>query len=154
MDRRECYRTQDIARFTRYVRYAREDDCDTCWFWMGPTDQSGHGIFNTHGESHPANRVGFTLIRGPIGEDKVVTRTCDQPMCVNPYHLEQRAQQEVLNAKASRGRWPNRFTPEQVREIRSLHKEGARQVDLAEMFGVKQPTISNIVTRRTYKHVT
>ena len=44
-----------------------------------------------------------------------------------------------------------RLTATQVRYIRRHPKK--RQVDLAEKFGVTQPTISNVITRRTYKQV-
>jgi hypothetical protein len=47
-----------------------------------------------------------------------------------------------------------RVTAPMVRQIRDRHGEGARQVALAREFGITQAAISNIVRRKTWKHVT
>jgi hypothetical protein len=45
------------------------------------------------------------------------------------------------------------MTEENVRSIRRMAKRGWHQTDLAELFGTSQPTISNIVHRITWGHV-
>lgn len=40
-----------------------------------------------------------------------------------------------------------------VRAIRSEHSAGARQVDLAEKYGIHQTAVSAITRRATWKHV-
>jgi len=40
-----------------------------------------------------------------------------------------------------------------VLKIRHLYKNGARQTQLAEFFGISQPTISQIVLRKTWRHI-
>lgn len=47
-----------------------------------------------------------------------------------------------------------RLTPDKVRRIRQRHAEGVRQVALAAEFGITQAAVSNIVRRKTWKHVT
>lgn len=46
-----------------------------------------------------------------------------------------------------------KLVDDDIREIRELYSHGARQVDLAEQFGVNQTTISCIVLRKTWTHV-
>ena len=45
------------------------------------------------------------------------------------------------------------LTDKQVRKIRMMAKEGARQHVIAEEFGVSQPTVSKIVRKVSYRHV-
>ena len=46
-----------------------------------------------------------------------------------------------------------RLTEPLVTEIRKRHAAGQRQKDLASAFGVTQATISQVVTRKTWKHL-
>lgn len=64
--------------------------------------------------------------------------------------------------KVTHGRVPNRkgmahpmakLTDQDVLRIRTLFAQGYLQDTLVEMFGVPQPTISNVVTRRSWKHL-
>jgi hypothetical protein len=49
---------------------------------------------------------------------------------------------------------PNaKLTADQVREIRTLHREGIRYPELAARFGVGWDTVRRIVIRRTWKHI-
>jgi len=47
----------------------------------------------------------------------------------------------------------SRLTDEKVREIRSLHAGGARPTDISVRFGVHIGTISDVVHRKTWRHV-
>lgn len=49
---------------------------------------------------------------------------------------------------------PGRLTDAQVRQIRRLYESGVSQGALAERFGTNQATVSLIVRRKSYKHVT
>jgi hypothetical protein len=40
-----------------------------------------------------------------------------------------------------------------VRQVLKIRRSSKRQVDLAVSYGVSQATISNVLTRRTYKQV-
>ena len=47
-----------------------------------------------------------------------------------------------------------KLTPAQVRKVRKLwHSRKKSQKELAEMCGVSQPTISNVLTGRVYRKV-
>lgn len=46
----------------------------------------------------------------------------------------------------------NRLTDEQVAELRARFAGGARQVDLAQEYGISQNTVSSLVRGRTRKN--
>jgi hypothetical protein len=48
---------------------------------------------------------------------------------------------------------PQKLNEQKVRRIRNLAKLGLRQMDIAEIIGVKQPTVSSVVVRRLWGHV-
>jgi hypothetical protein len=114
-------------------------------------------------------------------DDLLVCHTCDIRLCVRPDHLflgtpADNSADMVAKARQMRGEaHPNfgknwgRVKPEQrargerngaskltandVREIRRLYAEKARQVDLAAQFGINQTTVSQIVCRKRWTHV-
>ena len=47
-----------------------------------------------------------------------------------------------------------RFTDDQIREIRRLGADGMKRSALAERFGIKEAALGNILSRRSYAHVT
>lgn len=47
-----------------------------------------------------------------------------------------------------------KLTPAQVRELRAAWEGGAKQSELSARYGLPQPTISNIVHRKSYQDVT
>ncbi len=46
-----------------------------------------------------------------------------------------------------------KLTNDQVREIRSLYERGYYQREIAEIFSICRQTVSNILLRKTWKHV-
>lgn len=58
----------------------------------------------------------------------------------------------MLSAKGSRNN-KAKLTDDAVRAIRRAYALGARQVDLAESYGVNQTTVSLIVRRKGWSHV-
>ncbi len=73
---------------------------DSCWFWMG-----GH---NTHGRPYFKNQLVYRLTyrayRGELEPGLVLDHVgCDNPRCVNPWHVEQKTQREnLMRANATR----------------------------------------------------
>lgn len=99
-----------------------------------------------------AHRFAYEHYVGPIPEGMEVAHLCDTPACVNPDHLRLATHAENMQQMAERGRSARaKLTPDQVRAIR------AREDTIFAMaiaFGVTPTTISNVLARRTYKHVT
>lgn len=86
----------------RFWRYFKPND-DGCWIWQSGDNGSGYGKIHVNGDSLYAHRYGFELFRGPIPEGLVLDHLCENPPCVNPWHLEPVTHQEnIRRAHASR----------------------------------------------------
>jgi hypothetical protein len=108
-----------------------------------------------------AHRVAYELFVGRLDEDMSVCHTCDNPICVRPDHLFLGTTADNLHNRDSKGRGFDgernpraKLTTEDVLELRRLYRLGGiTQQELADRFGVKQITVSNIVLRRTWKRL-
>jgi len=82
--------TQIRQLFTRYGanrrfwRHVHTGAPGECWPWSGPRGPDGEPEF----EGMPAQVKAYSLARGPVPVDGSVRRTCGDPGCVNPDHLE------------------------------------------------------------------
>lgn len=137
-----------------------------CWIWTASLDYQGYGQvaspFHPPRDRTPwkAHRASYVVLRGEIPQGLWVRHRCDVRACVNPDHLEigtplDNAADMVARNLQSRGshRWAAKLTEEKVAEIRSRYARGELQSALGGAFGVGSPTISNIVRRKTWKHV-
>lgn len=139
----------DVARFWSHVDVRGQDDC---WEWKRARSH-GYGRFNLGGRMLTASRVAFEITHGELGDDEA-RHTCDNPPCCNPAHLIRGTHAENMADMARRGRTSiRRLTPAAVVDIRSRRAAGARAIDLAAEYGVTPSNISQIVTRRIWKHI-
>lgn len=79
-----------------------------CWEWQASTNKNGYGRFQIHPKTYKAHRISYFLIHGDIPADKVVCHRCDNPRCVNPFHLFLGTCKENTHDMISKGRL-NRF---------------------------------------------
>lgn len=152
--------------------WARVTKGSGCWEWQGARGPLGYGVFRLGGKNQRAHRAAWILQVGPIPDGKAVLHGCDNPPCVRVgeghLHLGDHAlnQSEKL-ARGRQARGPalsalvrgersgcNKVTERQVREIRARADAGEAQRALAVEFCVAQQTISDIVRRRRWGHVT
>lgn len=147
----------DIARFFSKVRV--EAGSTDCWPYAGTIGDNGYGRFSLNGVHIAAHRFSYTLFHGPIAEGLVVRHRCDNPICVNPWHLETGTSQDnvrdrVIRDRSSRGERNGRtkLTAEQVLDI--FHDRFSSQMDLGKRYGVDASTIRNIRIGRCWSHVT
>ena len=132
---------------------------DACWIWKGAvTSKWGYGCFLMGGRVLGAHRVAWILTNGDPGE-LCVLHKCDNRVCVNPAHFFLGTKKDNSQDKMRKGRHPigerapqAKLTEAQVREIRALYRPGNGR-ELGRRFGVKQSTISYIITRRHWAHV-
>lgn len=101
-----------------------------------------------------AHRVSFELNHGPVPEGMVVMHTCDNPACVNHFHLKLGTQADNVRDMIKKGRQPfgrfkrTKLTLEDRRQIKEMRNTGALQREIAKRFGVSRSMISMIVTDR------
>jgi len=103
-----------------------------------------------------AHRMAWTLVQGPIPHGANVLHRCDIPHCTNAethLFLGSLADNNRDMKEKGRGRGPSELTEEQVRDIRAARAAGATQRAVGKRFLVSQPTIHNIVHRKTWKHI-
>jgi predicted XRE-type DNA-binding protein len=128
----------DISRYTI-------DPVTQCWNWTGAKLRSGHGMVKVCGKSKMAYRVFFTFFIGTIAVGLQLHHTCENPSCVNPYHV-------IAVTPGEHSRLHAKLNFAKAAEIRRLyHKEGLRQKEIASRFGVDQTTISCVLTSKTWK---
>lgn len=139
------------------------DPATGCWIWQGYRLPDGHGQVKVYGRNVLVHRTMFILYNGAIRDDLVVRHSCDNPPCGNPEHLLEGTHQDNRLDCISR----NRHNPQRgednanalldertVIAIKQRLAEGARQVDVAEEFGLDISNIYNIKSGRRWAHIT
>jgi len=146
-----------------------------CWWWTGAKSR-GYGklgrLENGRLVSLIAHRVSWAIHNGEIPDGMCVCHACDNPSCVNPAHLwlgtnadntadkvskgrQSRGEAHGRSARTAvprRGNYVTKLTEEQVLAIRSEARRGNNR-QLAARYGVSRYTLSDIVTRKSWKHI-
>lgn len=144
----------DIQRFWGKVAI---DEPTLCWYWHGWVDSSGYANFDVTGKKYKASRLAYFLLRGLDLGDLHACHTCDDPECVNPFHIwpgddAANARDMALKGRATRGeRNPRcKLTEGQVRAIRQSSAKGC---DLAHQYNVSVALVSLIRSRKIWRHL-
>lgn len=137
--------------------------CGQCWIWTGFKDKDGYGGLSVNNKPMRAHRYSYRLHNKDFNETLNVLHHCDTPSCVNPSHLfegttaDNNADMHAKNRyKIGEDHGRAKFTDDQIREIRRRykprhHKDGASA--MAREFGVYVLTITFIVKRKTWRHL-
>lgn len=136
---------------------------DSCWLWHRVPLGKRYGQFRLGSKMIPAHRASWMLHNGKIPQGLYIRHKCDNPICVNPEHLELGTQKDNMNDMTSRKRQSKGshrpdaiLTEEHVKMMRELHASGYyTNNQLARLFGLAENTgnVSSIVKRKTWKHV-
>lgn len=143
-----------ISRFWRLVSVGEPD---SCWEWLGDKGSNGYGVFFYEGRRRPAHEMALSFTTGEKRlPDLDTCHSCDNPSCCNPGHLRFDTRASNVAEMVARGRagTPGRkLTDAQIIAIRERRAMGARQMDLAEHYGVSSGQISMIVRGLRWPHV-
>ncbi|MCZ2077896.1 MAG: HNH endonuclease [Bryobacterales bacterium] len=164
-----------IDRFWSHVQIAAPDQC---WLWQIGRDSDGYGKFSFQQATYRTHRVAYYLHYGIDPADQLVCHSCDNPQCCNPYHLFLGDNQKNIVDARDKGRLNPRkgdqhglrlhpesvnrgeavptsvLTDDDVREIRRLYAADRwTQQRLADHFGVKRGTISQIIRGNHWRHL-
>jgi hypothetical protein len=118
-----------------------------CWEWKAGKRGDGYGHFSYQYKTWAAHRLSFYITYNH--QPPVVRHKCDNPVCVNPLHLEAGTQKQNCQDTVERGRHNNaskthcknghEYTKENTylrnngsRECFTCRKENKRRYDLRQ----------------------
>lgn len=150
------YTEKQINRFNKNVRVVDGG----CHEWTGNLSRYGYGRFGINYKVLAAHRVSYEIHNGYLPDNLHVCHSCDNRRCVNPEHLFLGDDFDNMRDAAKKGRMSrgesrplSKFSDADIPEIRRRAMSGETHASLAKEFGASQPTISKIVTGKTYKHI-
>jgi len=155
--------------------WSKVDKSGDCWIRTAGKSDRGYGCFQIGKKNCRAHRVVWEMENDPIPDGLHVLHQCDNPSCVKLDHLFLGTHADNMADMKRKGRsagasgdrngarlYPERLKrgtdvansildPQKAQEIRRLYNRGCRQVDLASMFGISQPTVSQVVRGVTWR---
>jgi hypothetical protein len=149
-------------RFWNFVDKKSEDEC---WHWTGQILATGYGRISLGAKkdgNEGAHRVSWKLHnKKDIPSGMFVMHKCDNPKCVNPYHLSigtpkdntqdmiAKGRKRVVSPKGE-GNGKSLLDAEKVRLIRSSKLS---HVELGRQLGVSSNCIRGVRIGRTWSHI-
>lgn len=159
---------KDIVRFWKYVDKngtvpAHRPELGKCWIWKARKQPSGYGIFTASKKNYYSHRASYLIHSNFISDEKpFVLHHCDNPPCVNPWHLfpgttldnaMDRKQKNRNVNPIGKDHGKSKVTEASVREMRILAARGTTFSDLSRKYGIDWKQVSRIVKRLNWRHV-
>jgi|SRR6476620_58890 len=144
--------------------WSKVDKSGDCWVWTDCQDRDGYGQFCTYinkkRKQYKAHRVSFFISNGSIDDELLVCHACDNTSCVNPKHLFQGTVQDNSDDMTSKKRQAkgssngnSKLVEKDVVQIKHWITSGAKQVDIAEIYGITQTMVSCIKNGKSWSHL-
>jgi len=152
---------QSMERFMDKTHFVPESGC---WIFAGHWQSSGHASLSFAGRRQMAHRVAYQMTYGPIPDGLCVCHRCDTPSCINPSHLFLGTKAENNYDMARKGRRKGivavcgarqghaKLSEADVARIRSMAGIIPER-EMAAALGISKGTVSNIVRRKSWRHV-
>lgn len=124
-----------------------------CLLWTGGTNGAGYGACWIDGRSVLVHKLSYLLNCGKVDRRNVVAHKCDNTLCFEPTHLEQKSQSANLTDAILRNRMPGLVLDvDKVRQIRAA--QGSRTAkDVALSYGISSRMVYRIWRREAWKFV-
>lgn len=138
-----------------------KDPATECHNWQRSLDRYGYGErIWINGRRIAPHCAAYEKAKGPVPAGKIVRHRCDNRACVNPDHLligteADNSRDMTDRQRQARGERQglSKLNATDIERIRDIHRAGESQTAIARYFGVSQPVISQIVLRKTWRHV-
>ena len=152
----------DAKTINRFMSKVAVNEDSGCWEWTGAKEKRGYGFFWFNRRQVGSHRFSFMAFVGEIAKGNLVCHKCDNPKCVNPYHIFQGTHKDNMQDRNKKGRQTNgeehgsaRLTNQDVILIKKFIEQKSYRSGnfLARWFGVSQVRISAIKTGKTWRHI-
>jgi hypothetical protein len=132
---------------------------NNCWICNSHKTKDGqYARFRRNGKEFRIHRFMYEITYGKIPAGMIVRHKCDEPLCINPDHLELGTHADNARDKVSRNRQPKgtqiksaKLNEEAVYYIKFISTENDKE--LARRYKVNISTIRSIKKGITWKHV-
>lgn len=152
----------------RIEKFTNIDPQTGCWEWQGAKNIRGYGRLVVGSRTDKtrrtttAHRYSYKTFVGDIPYGLWVLHKCDNPSCVNPEHLFLGDRQANVNdrERKKRNKTPNlkhenhpnsKLIWSDVAAIRTLHKGGMAEIEIAKSFKVSRRAVNDIINRITWR---
>lgn len=134
---------------------------DKCIEWPLVRRKRGYGMTTVKGKTVATHRLVCTLAHGqPPTPKHMACHSCDNPPCINKFHLRWDLSQGNIDDRTKRGRGLQgethhkaKLTEPQVREIKRRLDAGEPTQRLADEYGVTNGSIWFIAKGKNWRHV-
>lgn len=121
----------------------------------------GYAEGKMYGRSIRINRFVCQKYNGePPSADHVAAHSCDNPMCIAPWHIRWATHQENMQDRQNRNRQQRgsrhycaKLTESDIPIIRSRRRRGEALDEIAATYEVNVNTVMAVVLGKTWKHV-
>lgn len=146
------YTLEDAFRLL--AERCRQNELTGCLEWTKHTDRKGYGTIRIEGKYVRTHRIAYMKAFGAIPEGAHVLHGCDNPRCCEPAHLGLGSNYQNIVDKMVRDRSGKKLNIAKVKEIKTMLSHEHTHQEIADIYGVSQPTITKISLGRTWSHVT
>jgi hypothetical protein len=158
-----------IARgYDKIIRDNQRQAPSGCIEWTGRRISSTkYGVFSAGRHDgagrnqYYAHRASWCLHnKADIPNGAYICHHCDNPICINPEHLylgdgQTNAQDKIDRGRTLRGQKNpgSKLNDKLVKKLRQMYSDGWSSNQLAEKFGIRQPTVSRAIRGESWSHV-